>query len=235
MAGINTTTSQKGALTDSKVGGSKYLDLGIHKNVTIIEALDVELGAGKSPALQLTFEHEDGRIAKHTVFYVSNVFVDGVKTDDTELSWDLRRLTGALISNQDLRDSAFGLCFANTALFERLTGFMLNIEIALPKKGLAVLRSDEDVINVVELADNSIVSGDVSFETFSEGVEWIKEEGRIKERAYTKVVGFSRVPLIEGLDANAHRIQNLIDASGTKATGKGTVSPLGKRSAGGAM
>jgi len=232
MAGINVTTSLKGALADNKVGGSRYLDVGTHKNVTIIEALDVELGAKKSPAVQLTFEAEDGRIAKHTVFYTQNVWENGAMTQETELSWDLRKLSGATVSDVEQREEMFGLFYAKTDLISHLVGFRLNIEIALPKKGISVQKSNNDEIHVIELSDGEVLSGDLIFDTFSEGVDWIKEQGLTKERAYTRVVGMTRLSLIDGKDVNGTAISAFIAAGNTKANAKGNVAPLGKRAGG---
>jgi hypothetical protein len=232
MGSINTTKGKNNVFADANVGGSKYLPVGTHKNVRITEANDVLLGAINSPALQLVFESEDGRMARTTLFYIQNVFVKGQRTDDTELSWKLRLMTGALVKDEALRGELFGMCYDDTSHFEKLVGFRCNIEIAYPKKGYAILRdSDAETIGVYDLGnDRELIQ---TFESFDDAKAYMEEESL--PRAYTDIVDFSKTSTDGGEDINAKLIQSFIKAASGSAKGGANVAPLGRRANGPSM
>jgi hypothetical protein len=232
MGSINTTKGKNDAFADNNVGGSKYLPIGQHKNVRIVEAYDVLLGQKESPALQLVFQADNGKQAKATIFYTQNVYVNKQRTEDTELSWKLRALAGALVKDSALRQEVFGMCYDSTALFEKLIGFRCDIEISYPKKGHAILRDSEtETIGIYDLGEDSALVK--TFESFEDARDYMAEENLA--RAYTEVSAFSRVVTDGGEDINARLIQNFIKTAGKPAKGKGTVSPLGSRATGTSM
>ena len=233
MASLSTTLGKNDAFSDKNVGGSKYLPIGHHKNVTITEAEDVELGKDNVPALKLVLSDDAGRITRTTVFYIQNVWERGQRTDKTELSWKLRQLCGSLVSKQSQRQEVFGPCYDNTRLFEGLVGFKLNVDIEYPKKGYIIQKQDNEsiaVINLEEEGDDRIVA---SFDSFEDAKSYIEEE--TLPRAYTEVESFSRATTSTGEDVNAERIQNFIKAISSTSKISPRVSPLGKRTANSSM
>lgn len=227
MTKINVTKTSENTFADSNVGGSQYLPIGKHNNVRIVEAEDKLVGDNKIPALNLVFENNEGKIAKSTIFYSESVFVDGKRTKDTQISWKLLALSGALIRDAFLREKVFQTGLNDTSRFEDLVGFRCNIEIALPKKGYIIARDGErEIIGVYKLTKKSRELIE-SFESFDDADAYLKEH-KLK-RAYSEVSGFSKVVTETGDDINGEAIQAFIAAKPKTSTNKGTVSAIGAR------
>jgi hypothetical protein len=183
VAGFGAGVKLNESTFDTKVGGGKFLDVGVHKDMLISE---VELKTSKAgnPYVKVRFENEEGAGMNHTVMLTS---YDDKDTGESKLHWSYTDLGNAIL-NADLSLSLkfFGEVLPTAPqLFEGLIGLKASIKIVHGKKGFIVKDVPTGGKQLIDIETDQPFDGTEVYADYTECKEAAEELGL--ERCWNEV------------------------------------------------
>ena len=203
---------------DTKVGGSKFLDIGKHQVMRITEVEPKRSKAGNN-YIKLRFENEDGAGIN------TNIMLNG-KPDElgnNRFHWTYTKLANSVAAaDLELALEFFGKELPKTpSLFESLIGMVVGIKVGHGKEGYVIMDSPTGGKVLVDIETNERFPDTEVYEGYAEAKE-AAEELNLK-RCYNEVeVIFPSTKEMQ--EKNVEAIKKILKSGAKKPVNKQPVS-----------
>jgi len=199
---------------DTKVGGGKFLDIGIHKDMVISE-VEPRVSQAGNPYLMVKYENDDGAGIK------GRVMINGKPDDEgnDRFHWEYTGLASAVAAaDRSVSLKFFGESIpSNPELMAALVGLKVTIKIAHGKEGYLVKDSPMGGKLLIDIETGEPFDGTEEYAGFTEAKE-AAAELQLK-RCWNEVVAVT-APSDEAKEANIEVIKGLMEPKKKKAKAK---------------
>ena len=198
---------------DTKVGGGKFIDVGMHKDMVISE-VELRVSKAGNNYVRLRYENSEGAGIS------SNIMLNNTENKEGNLSfhWTYLNLAKAVAGgNPTLALKFFHETLpSNGSLFEGLVGLKLNLKVKHGKSGFIIKNDELGGQLLIDVETGEKFEGTKSYADFTEAKDAAEEAGL--EQCYNEVGGLF-------LPSEASREVNVVAIEKLVTSGKAPTAP----------